>query len=626
MIIQLVNLKYKSDRQNLLQRSFQLKDNQEFSFLDDVRYESIDKVVTAVFVIIIVVSFLAFSGYLLIYNVFYINITKNINFYGLLKTIGTSPRQIRRIVNHQAIFLGIIGITIGLIFGIVTSFFILPGFMKTIGDGNYYFVMPKNIYFNPFIFIGTVTFTFLAVLISMHKPAKIASTISPVESLRYTGVSYKCRKKKRSTTNGGKIYKIAFFNVFRDKKRSVIVFISLFMGITTFLLIHTTLDSLNINNYFQKYLREDFVIENMDFSKNKISDEMVDEIKSMQGTDKVKKANFSRIEIDLNQKFFSELFTQTYMSKQMSEEQRTDIFQELAEKSEEYEFYVIGIDNAYIEEYNENSEEKINVEAFKKGEIALVKPDIYGLKQKIKIDNLNMRKFFVTDLVNKRTKEFKAKFVDDKQEILPYEMSNIVGAPSIYISLDSMNAINEYADNYIIGINVNKIYEPDIEKKLKVLVQSNGLDFFSKSDTLENFNDNTRIINIIGSSISITLIIIGILNFINVMITGIITRLKELAVMESVGMTKKQVNKMLMMEGIYYAAITMFLVFTLGMLIIYGASLLIVKVADYAVFKFPSILLFVITVFVFIICTVIPLIVYKVNCKETITERIRSLE
>lgn len=44
----------------------------------------------------IIALFIVLSGYLLIYNVLYIAVTKNINFYGLLKTIGTSPRQIKK--------------------------------------------------------------------------------------------------------------------------------------------------------------------------------------------------------------------------------------------------------------------------------------------------------------------------------------------------------------------------------------------------------------------------------------------------------------------------------------------------------------------------------------------------
>ena len=71
-------------------------------------------------------------------------------------------------------------------------------------------------------------------------------------------------------------------------------------------------------------------------------------------------------------------------------------------------------------------------------------------------------------------------------------------------------------------------------------------------------------LKILSGGVSAILILIGIINFINVMLTGIFTRRTELAVMEGVGMTKKQVQKMLMLEGIYYAVITLALILTAG--------------------------------------------------------------
>lgn len=78
----------------------------------------------------IIALFIVLSGYLLIYNVLYIAVTKDINFYGLLKTIGTSPRQIKKIVKGQAFRLSIIGIPLGLILGAIVSFGIVPLTMK----------------------------------------------------------------------------------------------------------------------------------------------------------------------------------------------------------------------------------------------------------------------------------------------------------------------------------------------------------------------------------------------------------------------------------------------------------------------------------------------------------------
>ena len=58
-----------------------------------------------------------FTGYLIIYNIFQITVTNDIKFYGLLKTIGTTGKQLKRIIYFQAFLLSMIGIPLGLLSG-----------------------------------------------------------------------------------------------------------------------------------------------------------------------------------------------------------------------------------------------------------------------------------------------------------------------------------------------------------------------------------------------------------------------------------------------------------------------------------------------------------------------------
>ena len=73
---------------------------------------------------------IVFSGYMIIYNIFYISVSKDIRFYGLLKTIGTTNRQLKKLVRRQALILGLIGTPIGLILGYVVSVFVTPVVMS----------------------------------------------------------------------------------------------------------------------------------------------------------------------------------------------------------------------------------------------------------------------------------------------------------------------------------------------------------------------------------------------------------------------------------------------------------------------------------------------------------------
>ena len=73
-----------------------------------------------------VLLLITFTGYLIIYNVFQISVANDIRFYGLLKTIGTTPKQIKTIIRHQALFLSLIGIPLGLLGGWLVGSLLTP--------------------------------------------------------------------------------------------------------------------------------------------------------------------------------------------------------------------------------------------------------------------------------------------------------------------------------------------------------------------------------------------------------------------------------------------------------------------------------------------------------------------
>ena len=88
-----------------------------------------------------------------------------------------------------------------------------------------------NTSLNPFIFIGAALFSLFTVYISTRKPGKIAASISPVEAVKYTEISADVKKKRKKSTDGGKLYKMALSNLGRNRKRTVLVIISLSLSI-----------------------------------------------------------------------------------------------------------------------------------------------------------------------------------------------------------------------------------------------------------------------------------------------------------------------------------------------------------------------------------------------------------
>lgn len=123
------------------------------------------------------------TGYLIIYNIFQISVIQDIQSYGQLKTLGTTKRQIKKLISKQAMLLSFIGIPFGLLIGFFVGRALVPFLM----NGTVYASdAGVKVTANPIIFIGAALFALVTVIISVNKPAKIAGSVSPIEAIRYT--------------------------------------------------------------------------------------------------------------------------------------------------------------------------------------------------------------------------------------------------------------------------------------------------------------------------------------------------------------------------------------------------------------------------------------------------------
>ena len=165
---------------------------------------------TSLDMILLVVGFLLliiFCGYLIIYNIFYISVVNDIRFLGMMKTIGTTGRQVKKILSWQVRRLAVAGIGLGVLSGYLVSLFAAPAVMSQTSYADFY-EAPKN----PWGLVAAVLFAALTVLISCRKSYGMASKISPVEAARYRG-SGKSRRKLWSVLSfaiGGLIFLIVY--------------------------------------------------------------------------------------------------------------------------------------------------------------------------------------------------------------------------------------------------------------------------------------------------------------------------------------------------------------------------------------------------------------------------------
>lgn len=613
-----------------LNNSLTLKDGQTIDSSYDMQDESGSNAVIIAAVFALIGFIIVFSGYLLIYNVMYISVSKDIRFYGMLKTIGTSPKQIQKIVKKQAFRLSVIGIPLGIILGTIVSFAAVP-FALSMFKGGMSSAMPDDISFNPFIYIATILFGIFTVAVSCRKPSKLAGKVSPVEALKYNGQNSNKIKPKKST-DGGKLYKMAYRNVFREKKRAILVFASLFMGTMAFLSTNAFIGSMKLENYVDYYLPDDFTIytnsggEETSLEQKKTYIDAANKLaKDIANIDGVTDVCVNR-EADVNIKFDENVFRPFIEARASGESDINDTISYYKENP--YSAPVISVSKEMMEHYNKRARQKIDIERFEKGEICLIG---YTYTEK-ESEQMLGKTITLNDNNSNNSIDLEVGACPTRGETTGINIGYywmMGGAPDcILISQTAMDRLTDSQDIDNIIVNCKPEAESHVRAEIKELTKTNPSvrEMEIKSEMSSDFTSSMAAMNILTAGISIILILIGIINFINVMLTGVFTRRKELAVMESVGMTKKQVRKMLMFEGLYYGLITIALILTVGNAIVYAVAQMAQQIADYAVFNYPWVLMLAISAVIMIICVVVPSVVYRVLSKESVTERLKSGE
>ena len=204
-----------------------------------------------------------FCGYLLIYNVFEIAVTNDIRQYGLLRTVGTTSQQIKRLVNRQALYLFLIGTPFCLLFGILLGRSILPAALQMFAAD----YSGKNIEVStlPYlgIIVGAILFSGLTVYISTRKSVKKASRVSPIEAIRYVEQNTVSIKRKKTNT-GAVIPRMAKANLQRNKRRTVFIVISLTLSIVLLNSVFIFSGSFDEDVYIKTHTKSDFAVYNPD--------------------------------------------------------------------------------------------------------------------------------------------------------------------------------------------------------------------------------------------------------------------------------------------------------------------------------------------------------------------------
>ena len=210
---------------------------------------------TAIIAIAAVALLIIFTGYLIIYNVFQISVAGDIRFYGLLKTIGTTPRQLRQIIRLQALALSAAGIPIGLVLGWLIGGQLTPVIVTRLNG------VVALTSLNPLIFIFAALFALFTVLLSCRRPGRMAAKVSPVEAVRYTegGATPHAKGRKARKVSP---FTMAWANLGRSKGKTAVTVLSLSLAVVLLTVTVNFTGGFDMDKYVSAFTASDFIVAN----------------------------------------------------------------------------------------------------------------------------------------------------------------------------------------------------------------------------------------------------------------------------------------------------------------------------------------------------------------------------
>lgn len=622
-------------------------ENYVYTAVNTVTNAQIDRKTIQMGAVIVILFILC--GYLLIYNVFDIAVMQEIRRYGLYRTIGMSKKQVKKLINCQAIWLSSIGIFLGMLIGFFTGKATLPIVMNTVSKE--YENLVVNVNPSPAIFLGAAVLTALTVFLSTRKPIRVAANTPPVEAYHFVEKGLGKRKVRRKSADA-KIWQMAWSNLGRNIRRTVFIVLSLSLCIVLLNSVGIAAKSLDVEKKVDYMIRTNFAVVNKDSTN-------------------IQKG-FTRREQGLSKKTIEDISRQpgiydasVIYKNTLDDTGVTFDFGVQIQDTEDWRReggVISGItEDGYTFPLGDDRRPLCNV--YGMSECSLSRMDIregesdtkrlyekmlkgQGIVVGVLADRSTMlidKDFDFTEIGDTITVYkngnavmelpilAKAALNGDDQEIgVTVNGSIEVGGDSVslFFPYEVYTKLYDEPVVYKYSFNVKEDKQADVVSFLEEYIgtEDTSIDFMSDASARKSAEENRTMISFVGGLIGIIFGIIGILNLINTIITTIIARRHEFATMQSIGMTDRQLVRMITYEGIYYAAGAG--VFGLMVSVLLGFTVVCELVSRiwYFTFHFTLIPALVSCGILFVASAVIPSIALYLFNKGSIVEKLRVIE
>lgn len=578
-----------------------------------------------------------FTGYLIIYNVFQISVANDIRFYGLLKTIGTTQKQVKSIIRLQALALGIVGIPIGLLLGFFLGAVLTPFVIGTTTFSG----SAQTISTSPLIFVSAAVFELITILLSVTKPGRMAGKVSPIEALRFNDGMTGSKKKK--ATRGARVAQMAFANTERNKKKTILVFTSLALSLVILNAVNMFTGGFDSEKWIAKSISADFIVGNYSYFKfqgaeqNSITEEEINLVK-----ENVSAAD-EGIAYDVIGIPLMKVSEEKYNQYQYT--QAEPVSYTATEDGMYYiNCFMEGMDDFLINKLTAYEGDLSLLKDRNKKYIALIthryENGLYELDEYApKIgDTITIANAASADYTYSQQEAITGTYTGVTES--EYTVCAYVGVPEDIGLRKASFGYNVIASSDNLkkdfGTNVMPVYyafdtdskeaEENAENYLHQLKEeSSGLTYESKAIKRLEFEDFKKMFTLLGGVLCLIIGFVGILNYCNTVMASIIARKNEIAVLQAIGMTGTQVTQMLVIEGMIYTVGSGLVALLLSLLFVpavngLGDSMFWFYSAHFSIT--PVVLMIPVMT---LLGLLVPLLSYKALSKASIVERIREI-
>lgn len=547
--------------------------------------------------VIFVVLLIMISTIAVIYNAFNISVLERISEFGLLRSVGATPAQIRGIVLKEALILSAIGIPIGLFAGVFAMKIVMLGISLISSDIGLFQDMEITISWR--VFGMTTILGFMTVILSAIGPTRRAGRVSPLEAIRNTGdLKKESLKKVKSSKLVRKVMgiegEIAYKNLRRNKKRFMITVFSMVISIALFITFSSFSDFIVKTGVMAIEEMADFTIYGGIGDRN---DEVATKLKSLEDVSRVYETRVTSgavlagedkiasklIELQPNQLRDREgdLIKIPNVSVYTIGDNNFDVLHELLidgsidvdKLNEEDGVLIINTTNAFDEANNGN----ILMEGYKFAVGDQLLYGDYGFEmenEKTQYSELNvvgiLEKGILGDAYNRNGS------------------INIITTETVWARLFEEGADGSGPNSRLefhteISVEMNK--GANLESITRYLDELGEeipeLSYMNAAELLEENRSFTMIMNIFLYGFVGIITLISSINIINTISTNIILRTKEIAMIKAVGMSQRGIKKMVAFESLFYGLYAAVLGGTLGVGLTYILFNIVIGISEF---------------------------------------------